>query len=708
MEIPKDTRFSFVVDALGASSVGFIAQAGDNEVYLQWPKPELVDLMGYNLYRYQKLTDTTFSDTILVNNQLILDTFYTDETVHNDTTYFYMFTVVSTDFKESDYSNPVSATPMAAPEPPVLSSPANNSAINDTTPTFVWHSSVSPNVSYYTLEYADNSAFVDPTIVTTADTFYTVDSSLSETTWYWRVRATNTGNITGDWSSTWSFEIDITSPEVPQLVSPVNGAYSDSSVVFEWTEVTKLSPSINPQFTAHNLRVKDRRQTSEVRSQGIDKPLVIRHPSLKGKKPATMAHKSSPIRYVLQVDTTIGFTTPVIMDTVTGTNCEETLFKGYFYWRVKAYDLAGNEGPYSSPDSFIVVYKGDVNEDTLINVLDLVRTVNIVLGKPPTPTEYELFTADVAPVVNNSPAGDSVVNILDVVALAYYITHNQWPAAKPKILAIKPDAIGHNQQTINYRSTRSEKRRASYSSIYNSQPPSQALLSVGDGSGAPGSINNPVDIGLQNEVSVGGIQFTLSFDSLLSVDSVTLTTHISHMTLGYNTWDDSVKVLVYSASGDSILPDSLPILCVFFNVDSEAVEGDSSLLHVEDCVLSDPMAQPISCETHDGCFYYKQIGIEDTMISIPKVFTVRKNYPNPFVNQTVIKYGVPRRGKVSIVIYNLIGQRVITLFEGVQDAGWWSIKWDGKDEGGRKVTPGIYFYRIKWENTVAIEKIVVL
>lgn len=116
VEIPKDTRFSFVVDAVGASSVGFIAQAGDNEVYLQWPKPELVDLMGYNLYRYQKLTDTTFSDTILVNNQLILDTFYTDETVHNDTTYFYMFTVVSTDFKESDYSNPVSATPMAASE----------------------------------------------------------------------------------------------------------------------------------------------------------------------------------------------------------------------------------------------------------------------------------------------------------------------------------------------------------------------------------------------------------------------------------------------------------------------------------------------------------------------------------------------------------------------------------------------------------------
>jgi len=111
MEIPKDTRFSFVIDATGASSIDFIAQAGDEEVYLSWREPEMVDLMGYNMYRYQQLTDTTYSDTTLINYSMISDTTYTDTTVENGITYFYMFTAISTDFQESEYSDPVSAIP---------------------------------------------------------------------------------------------------------------------------------------------------------------------------------------------------------------------------------------------------------------------------------------------------------------------------------------------------------------------------------------------------------------------------------------------------------------------------------------------------------------------------------------------------------------------------------------------------------------------
>ncbi len=112
MEIPKDTRFIFVVDAAGASSIGFIAQAGDDKVHLEWTKPEMVDLMGYNMYRYYQLTDTTFSDTILINTSMITDTTYTDYEAENGVTYFYMYTAISTDFNESYFSKSASATPM--------------------------------------------------------------------------------------------------------------------------------------------------------------------------------------------------------------------------------------------------------------------------------------------------------------------------------------------------------------------------------------------------------------------------------------------------------------------------------------------------------------------------------------------------------------------------------------------------------------------
>jgi subtilisin family serine protease len=114
MEIPKDTRFAFVVDATGAASEGFIAQAGIGKVDLAWQGYDLVDLMGYNMYRYHKVTDTTYSEPILVNTSMITDTVYSDKSVTPDVMYYYMYTGISTDFTETDYSDPVSAIPFDA------------------------------------------------------------------------------------------------------------------------------------------------------------------------------------------------------------------------------------------------------------------------------------------------------------------------------------------------------------------------------------------------------------------------------------------------------------------------------------------------------------------------------------------------------------------------------------------------------------------
>jgi len=114
MEIPKDTRFTFVIDVTGASSVGFIAQAGIEEVDLEWHSPDLVDLMGYNMYRYHEITRSDFSDPILINTSMITDTTYCDMSVTPNITYYYMYTCISTDLIESDYSDPASATPFNA------------------------------------------------------------------------------------------------------------------------------------------------------------------------------------------------------------------------------------------------------------------------------------------------------------------------------------------------------------------------------------------------------------------------------------------------------------------------------------------------------------------------------------------------------------------------------------------------------------------
>ena len=79
---------------------------------------------------------------------------------------------------------------------------------------------------------------------------------------------------------------------------------------------------------------------------------------------------------------------------------------------------------------------------------------------------------------------------------------------------------------------------------------------------------------------------------------------------------------------------------------------------------------------------------------LPKEFGLRQNYPNPFNPATVIEYALPKASQVRIQIYNILGQRVRNLVDEPQEPGYKMIHWDGKDDYGKEVSSGIYFYRI--------------
>jgi hypothetical protein len=79
----------------------------------------------------------------------------------------------------------------------------------------------------------------------------------------------------------------------------------------------------------------------------------------------------------------------------------------------------------------------------------------------------------------------------------------------------------------------------------------------------------------------------------------------------------------------------------------------------------------------------------------PMKFELFQNYPNPFNFGTLIKYALPEESEVKIVIYNLLGQKVRVLVEDLQEPGYYTISWDGKNEQGSTVGSGIYFYRIQ-------------
>jgi hypothetical protein len=76
-------------------------------------------------------------------------------------------------------------------------------------------------------------------------------------------------------------------------------------------------------------------------------------------------------------------------------------------------------------------------------------------------------------------------------------------------------------------------------------------------------------------------------------------------------------------------------------------------------------------------------------------FELQQNYPNPFNSETEINFQVPEDINVRVKIFNILGQEIAELADRKFPKGSHSIRWNGRDNNGRKVTNGIYFYQIQ-------------
>jgi hypothetical protein len=99
---------------------------------------------------------------------------------------------------------------------------------------------------------------------------------------------------------------------------------------------------------------------------------------------------------------------------------------------------------------------------------------------------------------------------------------------------------------------------------------------------------------------------------------------------------------------------------------------------------------------NSGPRYEIRIYLEKLLgISVPDNMALLQNYPNPFNNSTSIVYQTPELGLVKLTVFNLLGQKVITLVNEEKAAGTYSVEWDGRDDKGRIVSSGIYLYRLE-------------
>jgi hypothetical protein len=98
----------------------------------------------------------------------------------------------------------------------------------------------------------------------------------------------------------------------------------------------------------------------------------------------------------------------------------------------------------------------------------------------------------------------------------------------------------------------------------------------------------------------------------------------------------------------------------------------------------------------------------DEQVNLPTKFQLSQNYPNPFNAHTIINFALPSAGHVSLDVYNLLGQRVKTLFQGFHSAGYLSVVWDGTGESGEPVASGLYFYRLATDKEQITKRMMLL
>ena len=91
-----------------------------------------------------------------------------------------------------------------------------------------------------------------------------------------------------------------------------------------------------------------------------------------------------------------------------------------------------------------------------------------------------------------------------------------------------------------------------------------------------------------------------------------------------------------------------------------------------------------------------------------QTFALYANYPNPFNAETQMTYALPVAGAVELAIYNVRGQRVRTLVQGVQAAGRYQIVWDGRNDTGAALASGVYLSRLASTQGVRVRRLLLI
>ncbi|UCE20210.1 MAG: T9SS type A sorting domain-containing protein [Gemmatimonadota bacterium] len=95
-------------------------------------------------------------------------------------------------------------------------------------------------------------------------------------------------------------------------------------------------------------------------------------------------------------------------------------------------------------------------------------------------------------------------------------------------------------------------------------------------------------------------------------------------------------------------------------------------------------------------------------LPVPQVYDLAQNYPNPFNPETVIQYQLPKAGRITLKVYNILGQEIVSLVDELKEVGYYTVRWNGRDRFGAEAASGVYYYRLVAGDFVSTKRMLLL
>ena len=141
--------------------------------------------------------------------------------------------------------------------------------------------------------------------------------------------------------------------------------------------------------------------------------------------------------------------------------------------------------------------------------------------------------------------------------------------------------------------------------------------------------------------------------------------------------------------------------------DSVNDNGETVKVKISNARLCNDASQTLSITRAEATGTIRNTELAKSVVAL-QTFALYANYPNPFNAETQMTYALPVAGAVELAIYNVRGQRVRTLVQGVQAAGRYQIVWDGRNDTGAGLASGVYLSRLTSTQGVRVRRLLLI